>query len=486
MPPTQPSKLDGWKEIAAYLGRDVTTAIRWEHERRLPVHRVPGGKRGAVYAYRNEIDHWLDGGAAVPNGDEQKTLAETAETTEAAATGQPAAAPLFERAGKGGRGRGRQLAWAVAIVVVAGVVLAVGALRGGNGALWLSSWGRNAGSAPGGIDRVEYRRSEIVVHDVAGHELWRYAFDVPIDVDAAGSGPSPRHAVVDLDRDGISELVVSVPRRVTPAAAQDELLCFSETGRVRWRLQLDDVVSFRSGTFGSPWTDGHVVAYRVAGEARIAWSQNSSPSWPSLLTVLDGSGRRISTFVHSGSIYALAAFEGSDGPVVLGGVVSNSNRSAGLFALDGRAAAGHSSEPPGSAYECLNCPSGPPLRYFLFPPSELNTAVGMPYNQVFDIRPTPEGFQVYTSEVDVMGPPREAWQYFVFSNEFELRQSSQSDSWVVHEQLERSGKLGHSVADCPLYRDPPPVRSWDPANGWRELKPAGSSLVTVGPRASSR
>jgi hypothetical protein len=446
---------------------------------------VPGGKRGAVYAYRHEIDHWRDGGAAVPNGDERKALAETAEATEAAVTGQPAAAPPFERTGEGGRGHRRQLAWAVVIAVIAGVVLAAWALRGGSAAVPLGSWGDRAGTSPGMIDRVEYRRSEIVARDVAGHELWRYAFDVPIDVDAAGSGRSSHHAVVDVDGDGTSELVVSVPRRVTPAAAQDELLCFSQTGRVRWRLQLDDVVSFRGGTFGPPWTDGHVVAYSVAGEARIAWSQNSAPSWPSLLTVLDRSGRRISTFVHSGSILALAAFEGSDGPVVLAGGVSNSNRAAGLFVLDGRAAAGHSSEPAGSAYECLNCPLGQPLRFLLFPPSELNTAVGLPYNRVIEILPIPEGFQVYTIEAGAMDTQPSAHQHFVFSHEFELRRSSQNDSWALHEQLERSGKLGHSVADCAMYRIPPPVRAWDPANGWRELKPAGGSLVTVGPRPGS-
>lgn len=52
-------RLDSWKEIASYLGRDVRTVRRWEEERGLPVHRLPGGKRGAVYALRNEIDTWL-------------------------------------------------------------------------------------------------------------------------------------------------------------------------------------------------------------------------------------------------------------------------------------------------------------------------------------------------------------------------------------------------------------------------------------------
>lgn len=53
-------RLDSWKEIAAYLNRDVRTVIRWEYKG-LPVHRVPGGKRQAVFAYPAEIDAWLSG-----------------------------------------------------------------------------------------------------------------------------------------------------------------------------------------------------------------------------------------------------------------------------------------------------------------------------------------------------------------------------------------------------------------------------------------
>src|SRR4051812_7262662 len=55
-------RLDSWKSIADYLNRDVRTVIRWEKERGLPVHRVPGGK-GGVFAYRDEIEQWLEGGS---------------------------------------------------------------------------------------------------------------------------------------------------------------------------------------------------------------------------------------------------------------------------------------------------------------------------------------------------------------------------------------------------------------------------------------
>jgi tetratricopeptide (TPR) repeat protein len=52
-------RLDSWKEIAAYLNRGERTAKRWEAERALPVHRLPGGGRGSVYAFTAELDEWL-------------------------------------------------------------------------------------------------------------------------------------------------------------------------------------------------------------------------------------------------------------------------------------------------------------------------------------------------------------------------------------------------------------------------------------------
>ncbi|MGA8149722.1 MAG: hypothetical protein WB952_02000 [Terriglobales bacterium] len=76
MPPSNPSigrtRLDSWKEIAAFLGRDERTVNRWEKDLGLPVHRLPGA-RGRVYAYTEELTAWLaaprNAGAASPERD---------------------------------------------------------------------------------------------------------------------------------------------------------------------------------------------------------------------------------------------------------------------------------------------------------------------------------------------------------------------------------------------------------------------------------
>lgn len=59
--PENSQTLVSWKEIAAFLGRAERTVKRWEHDRGLPVHRVPGGERSGVFAYPDEIRAWLLG-----------------------------------------------------------------------------------------------------------------------------------------------------------------------------------------------------------------------------------------------------------------------------------------------------------------------------------------------------------------------------------------------------------------------------------------
>ena len=51
-------RLDSWKEIAAYLDRDVTTVQRWEKREAMPVHRHLHDRMGSVYASRAELDAW--------------------------------------------------------------------------------------------------------------------------------------------------------------------------------------------------------------------------------------------------------------------------------------------------------------------------------------------------------------------------------------------------------------------------------------------
>ena len=79
-------RLDSWKEIAAFLNRDVTTVQRWEKREGMPVHRHLHDKAGSVYAFRSELGAWTQSRnlrAAQDNGN--------ADASSAVAVNPPAA-----------------------------------------------------------------------------------------------------------------------------------------------------------------------------------------------------------------------------------------------------------------------------------------------------------------------------------------------------------------------------------------------------------
>ena len=100
-------RLDSWKEIAAYLKRDVTTVRRWEKREGLPVHRHLHDRRDSIYAYVSELDAWLEG-----RGNNLSIPAHTSEL---------AAPPVSSRLA-----RPTVIAGAAAVIVVASIVLLVG------------------------------------------------------------------------------------------------------------------------------------------------------------------------------------------------------------------------------------------------------------------------------------------------------------------------------------------------------------------------
>jgi predicted DNA-binding transcriptional regulator AlpA len=91
--------LDSWKEIAVYLGREVRTAQRWEKREGLPVHRHIHTKASSVWAFKHEIDAWLQSRIRAsrepaPNGKHAERAAESLNPTLLTAAPTPVKARL--------------------------------------------------------------------------------------------------------------------------------------------------------------------------------------------------------------------------------------------------------------------------------------------------------------------------------------------------------------------------------------------------------
>ena len=61
-PPPPDDRLESWKEIAAYLKRDVSTVQRWER-RKVPDLPAAARQIGSVFAFKRELDTWLNRGS---------------------------------------------------------------------------------------------------------------------------------------------------------------------------------------------------------------------------------------------------------------------------------------------------------------------------------------------------------------------------------------------------------------------------------------
>ncbi len=102
-------RLDSWKEIAAFFDRDERTVKRWEKERSLPVHRLPGGSRARVFAFTQELSVWMNSSALAsgedvpaelePEGDAPVVVAEPAKLADSpqGAVGPDLVAPGWSR-----------------------------------------------------------------------------------------------------------------------------------------------------------------------------------------------------------------------------------------------------------------------------------------------------------------------------------------------------------------------------------------------------
>lgn len=86
-------RLDGWKQIAAYVGHSERTVRRWERSEGFPVHR--SGHKKPVWAYKSGIDAWWDQRSEDPVPDlEVETGPEPEPESEPVPEPEPSAPPV--------------------------------------------------------------------------------------------------------------------------------------------------------------------------------------------------------------------------------------------------------------------------------------------------------------------------------------------------------------------------------------------------------
>lgn len=461
-------RLDSWKEIAFYLKREIRTVQRWEESESLPIHRHLHRKQGSVYAFKSELDAWWKNHAP-PNGSapdlpDTVTVLPADDVLPRAATSSVAVegplpsdtpashphsqspAPSREHARTLFTARNALYSLSTLAIILIFVYLAFRA--------WSDSPAHR-------LADVALSDGRLIALHANGTIAWDYFYSrapflkkasmiVPEKI--CGSGTPSILAAIDWGGEDA-----------------DEVECFTPSGTRKWSFKLSDAFQFGSERFGPPWHFSNWEMVSHAGGPEIALAFHHDLWWPGVVVFLDSRGEVVHRFVNSGWILQVRSEETSGGTVLLASGVTNSRNAAFITVLDPTSPDGTSPEDPGSQFECKNCPAGHPLKYWVFPRSEVSVATGAPDDES-GIQEIAGDIIFRTYETQLGGPYRPAEAIYKVSRNLEILSATYGDAyWAVHRQLEVSGVITHDRANCPDRDGPRLVREWDPQNGWRDI-----------------
>jgi hypothetical protein len=504
MHPAQPGRLDSWKAIAEYLGRNVRTVTRWADERGLPVRRVPGGKRGAVFAYAEEVDAWLSNagrggskeGLQGINAAQGKGHAEFGDTylTESGSAalhkssglagqqidsaanpivlappevlGQAqSSAPLPKR-------RFQAVAWRIAMGAVVLAVFASLIAR------VLHPWNSQASqlfSIKFGADRLEGQ-------DAQGRSVWSYQYPEPIrERDVYSPGFYQAYRMADFLGDGKREAAVSLLRRSGPDpndTGYSQLDFFSAGGKLLWRYTPNGVFQFGAHELKAPWFVSDMHVSQLGGGAAL-WVGVVHNTWGNgfVVEIDPGTGHDKLRFVNTGTIYPLNEISSTGGKFLLVGGFNNEWDGGSLAIINEDKPFAASPQTPGTRHHCDSCSPGDPDYYFVFPRSEINQVTQQYENAVTVIYVAEDGIRIVKSERFHVGS--EQTVYLLESKPpfglVSVRYNSDYD--MLHRAWSDEGKLSHALEQCPERLHPQPVRLWTPGGGWIDVpvKPAAAN-----------
>lgn len=389
-------RLVGWKAIAAYLGKDVRTVLRWERDRGLPIHRPPGGRGQSVYAIAEELDRWI----ARPRVEPDVQAPPPAEAG-------PASAPARHRF-RFARSRDAWLAAAAALAAL--LVLYV-------------AWPEPA------LARVEVRDLAVRGYDDEGREIWSYPLEGRAATASAQPGVGRATYVGDLDGDGSVEALASVVvDRDSPDLTRAFLLCLDARGGLKWAQELDDTVALEGRRYGPPWAGADLLVYGE-GPKKIVFSAHHYTWSPSLTVAIEPrSGRRIGAYLHDGWMMRLGVT--SDARHIVAAGIHKSGSAHAVAVLDADLA---------------------PAAYFPIPRPDGSVAAGeFPDRQLYVIN-SGEPTVVRISHTRAFHPVPETIVEIPRSlADADITYSAAY--WTWHDRLEREGRLGHSSARCPFRR----------------------------------
>jgi len=413
--------LTSWKEIAAYLDRDVRTCVRWEKRYGLPVHRLDRDSKGKVFAYKEQIDEWR-----------------AARSAQAAPAGSPVACELPV---------GKRFKLFPVLFALAGLAAA---------AYFLFIHKPAGHGVPADF---HIAGSELVLSDAQGRELWRFDTKLPNlaaeDIYRQRSTKKrlgneyiqvwPYILILDFDGDGRTEVLFST--QTNSEIGEGLLMCFDERGAERWRFPAGRALEFGGRPFHRDYRifGFDVDDYDADQKPEVLVIAHHMPDWPCQVALLDQNGKLEGEYWNAGYIMDAAAGDvDGDGAseLVLGGV--NNEYRRGCVAVFKAGGLRGGSPQASASYRSADVGPGGQSAYILLPKTDVHRALkqeGDPANYIW-VREA-DGLTAMTTDTQI---------YYELDATLACRNITLSNTfWNHHGDLLRQGKVG-PIPDEEAYR----------------------------------
>jgi hypothetical protein len=335
---------DSWKEIAAYLGRDVRTCTRWEHDFALPIRRIGERKRARVFAFKKEIDDWR------ANNGRLLTLPRSDLP------------PRFKKI--------LPFIPAIGIAILFFIFFPVFRLTT---------------PQPTGF-LIE--KSKLVIIDAKGKKLWdfdtqlenlwdehlyRDRFQIRAKSRETGQYCLPMLMINDINNDGNKEVLFS-PQPLTEIGGGD-IICFDHKGEILWAHSTGRPIRYGKRPFSSDFVLAGFVLYDIDNDSHFETIciSHAVGDYPTQLTLYNSKGKLVGEFWNAGQFVDLICIDlDKDGDLEL--LVAGTNNEYGkgcLVVFD------HDRVKGGSPQEkidfvCQDLNPGEEKYYILFPRTELD------------------------------------------------------------------------------------------------------------------
>jgi len=336
--------LASWKEIASYLDRDISTCRRWEKTHGLPVYRIDEKSKSSVFAYKDEIDKWLE-----------------------------------ERLKKESRQRNFFLGikWQKSFYFIFPIIAVILII------LFIV--------LPYDSQPVDFKieNSNLIILNKKGKELWRYDTEIENLVDEKSyrehfqfkrmpeSNPSldkylPQLIIKDINQDERPEVLFSI--QTQDEFGEGKLFCFNQKGTILWDFKGGRDIKFGPKVYSSDYRIRGFMACDLDNDGYLETVIVSQHKYyyPTQLVVLEYQGNILGEYWNSGqfSDFTFVDLNDDGRKEIILSAMNNEYKKGCLIVLDSADIRGGSHQ-LNDFYKCKDLERGSEKYYILFPRTDV-------------------------------------------------------------------------------------------------------------------